>query len=73
VDKDEVVSGEQFCPARLTAVKDFGAHEDFEGFVIGEVRDGVLGAFAIMTPMTESENNSQHFTIVDIIVAFSGV
>jgi len=52
---------------------DFGAHEDFEVFVIGEDRDGVLGAFEVMTPMTESENNSQHFAIVDIIVAFSWV
>jgi hypothetical protein len=73
VDKDEVVSGEQFRPARLATVEDFGTHEDFEVFVVREDRNGVFGAFAVMAPMTESEDNSKHFTIVNVVVAFSRI
>jgi hypothetical protein len=70
VDKDEVVSREQFCPARLTRVEDFGAHEDFKVFMIGEDRDGVFGAFTVVMPVTESENNGKHFVVVNVVVAF---
>jgi hypothetical protein len=73
VNKDKVISGEQFRPARLTTVEDFGAHEDFEVFMISEDHDGVFGAFTVVMPVTESENNGKHFVVVNVVVAFSWI
>jgi hypothetical protein len=73
MNKDKVVSREQFCPARLATVEDFGTHKDFEVFVVRKDRNGVFGAFTVMAPTSESGDNSKHFTIVNVVVAFSGV
>jgi hypothetical protein len=32
--------------------------------------DGVLGAFAIVTLVTENKDDSEHFAVVDVIIAF---
>jgi hypothetical protein len=73
VNKIEVVPGKQFCPARFATIKDLSAHEDFEVLVIGEDSDSVFGAFTIVAPMAESEDDSKHFTIVNIVIAFGGI
>ena len=71
--KNEVVSREQFSPTCLATIEDFGAHEYFQILVVCEDGDGMFGAFAVVTPMTESENNGKHFAIVNVVVAFSRI
>jgi hypothetical protein len=57
----------------LVTVEDFGAHEDFEVFMIGEDHDSVFGAFTVVAPVTESNNNGKHFAVVNVVVAFSRI
>jgi len=41
--------------------------------VISEYGDGVLGAFEIVPPMLHGRDNRKHLTVVDVVIAFSGV
>ena len=50
--------------------QDFHTYEDFEILVIGANVDGILKSLEIVSPVLEAFDNSKHFSIIDIIVAF---
>ena len=40
--------------------------------MIGTDVDGMFGTFEIVTPVFEAFDNGEHFTIMDIVIAFCG-
>ena len=70
VVEDKIVTGQKFSPTGLTTVQDFRRHEDFQVLVIGANVDRILRSFEVVTSVLEAFDNGEHFSIMDIIVAF---
>ena len=70
VIEDEIVAGQKFSPTGLTMVQDFDRHEDFQVLVIRANSDRILRSFEVVTPVLEAFDNGEHFSVMDIVIAF---
>ena len=55
----------------MTSVEEFGGHEGFEIFVVGLYSYRVFGSFEVVSPMFHRFDDSEHFMVVGVIIAFS--
>ncbi|EKD12129.1 hypothetical protein MBM_09709 [Drepanopeziza brunnea f. sp. 'multigermtubi' MB_m1] len=68
---DEVVVGEELCPACLTSVKGLKGHEVLQGLIIGDYLNLVKGAGEFGAKVTKRAYNSQYLFIVNDVVELS--
>ena len=66
----KVVVCKAFSSAGLTTIEDFGGHKDFEVLVIGIYLNRIFDIFEVMTPVLHEFDDSKHFSIMNIIIAF---
>lgn len=70
VADDEVVVGQKVSPASLSTIENFGGHEVFEGFVVGDDFEGFVERLEEGSPLGEGENNRKHLLVVSLVILF---
>ena len=66
----KIVICKKFSSASLTTIEDFDDHKDFEILVIGIYLNRIFDIFEVVMSVLHGFDDSKHFSIVDIIIAF---
>ena len=66
----KVIVCKEFSSASLMMIEDFGDYKDFEILVIEIYLNRIFDIFELMMSMFHGFDDSKHFSIVDIIIAF---
>src|SRR5438045_8565525 len=70
VVQNEVIARQDFSPSGLTAVKNLVCHKPFEILVVEANMDGVFRSFKVVTPVFYTLDDSKHFAVMDVVIAF---
>jgi hypothetical protein len=72
IDDSEVVTGEEFGLAGLSAVQHFRRHKVLKVSVIRQDSDRGLSSFEFRTPFFKATDDSEQFLIVDLVITLNG-
>jgi hypothetical protein len=72
VDNAEVVTGQEFGPTGLSAVKHLCCYKVLQISVVGQDSDRRLSSFKFGTPFFKAMDDSEQFFIVNLVITLNG-
>jgi hypothetical protein len=72
VDNAEVVTGQEFGPTGLSAVKHLCCHKVLQISVVGQDSDWRLGSFKFGMLFFKATDDSEQFFIVNLVITLNG-